>query len=152
MDNKEYVLEKLAMSINYAGNMGRFLAKMGNKDAQKVIAQFKESYGKALDMGYTRSLGGFIKDMDRNPVVARDFIKSQEEAAQVAEAAKNVVRKEGDAPAGKQWSIFKPWSRKAKIIAASGVAVGTGAGAGLYMHNKGQMQPTEEELYQMQGQ
>lgn len=150
MDNKEYVLEKLAM--NYAGYRGRLLARLGNKDAQKVISQFKESYSKALDMGYTRSLGSFIKDMERNPAIAKGYVQSQEEAAQVAEAAKNVVRKEGEAPAGKQWSIFKPWSRKAKIIAASGVAVGTGAGAGLYMHNKGQMQPTEEELYQMQGQ
>ena len=47
MDNKEYVMEKLA--FNYAGTLGRILARLGNKKAQTVIGEFKRLHSKALN-------------------------------------------------------------------------------------------------------
>lgn len=153
MDNKEYVLEKVA--LNYAGGLGRFLAKMGNKNAQKVIEQFEKSHSRALSKGYTtKNLSGFMKEMNRDPITARNFVKSQDEARRAAKEAKNAgkgadatVPAEGE---GKQWSIFKPWSKKAKVTAGVIAAGSAGAGAGFYMYNKSKpQQATEDEYAQM---
>ena len=144
MDNKEYVLEKLA--LNYAGTFGRFLAKIGNKDAKKVIDNFKQLHSIALEKGYTtESFGKFIKKMKRDPEVAKYFIADSDRAA-AALAAKNAAG-EG-AEKSQQWAIFKPWSKKAKVGAS--LAAGAGLGGGAYYLMKDKNQPTEEELIYQQ--
>lgn len=139
MENKEYVLEKLA--INYASTPGRILARLGNKRAKYVISNFKDLHDIALAKGLTtKNLGGFMKDMERDPNVAKKFIQENTEAIEAAEKVKAGPNNEN-----KEWSILKPWTKKQKVVAGIAAGVGIGGGALYYGSRK---QPSEEEYYQ----
>lgn len=141
MDNKEYVMEKLA--FNYAGRMGRVLASLGNKKAKAVVEPLKALHREALESGnYTESLGKFIKDSGGSREMAEALAGRVKAGTTTGKEAAEGAESFGE-------KMLKPWSRKAKITA--GVAAGLGAGGvGVYMAGKSKNQePTEEEMYQM---
>jgi len=131
--NREYVLEKLA---GYANTYGRILSFLGNKNAKAVIEPLKNIYQEALKNG--KYAGSF-----------RSFLKKTKGDRAAAETMAGMKGATSNADEG--FSIFKPWSRKAKIIGGI-AAAGAGGALGVSLASKKQQQPSEEEMYQMMAQ